>query len=166
MLIQQKQAIFPIGEVGQSATGNVELNSVNMAHYNHAAFFIQFSSTLVATTSTMVLTVESATEDSGDTGDVTFHYSLGTASANSLSTAMTYAADATASTLSLTTPSTTYAGHVLLVQVDGDELRSTSTGKVYNWITVDMDNATAGTLAAWAILSEPRYAGASMPVAI
>jgi len=165
MLIQQKQAIFPLVNAGESATGNVELNSVNMANYDHAAFFIHFGSTAIATGTSLVVTMESATSDAGDTADVTFHYSLNSASSAALSSAMTYSADATSSALTLSSAGD-YAGHVLIVQVDGDELRSTSLGKVYNWLQVDIDNVTAGVMDAWAILSNPRYAAASMPIAV
>ncbi len=165
MLIQEKQAIFPIYNAGESASGNKEMNSVDMSNYDHAAFFLHFGSTALATGTSLVVTIESATSDSGDTADVTFHYSVNTASSATLSSVMTYAADATASTLSFATAND-IAGHCLILQVDGDELRSTSLGKVYNWLTVDIDNATAGVMDAWAILSEPRYAGASMPIAV
>ncbi len=165
MLIQEKQAIFPLVNAGESATANIEMNSVDMSLYNHAAFFLHFGSTALATGSALKVTLESATSDSGDTADVTFHYAVNTASSATLSSAMTYSADATSSSLTFATAGD-IAGHCLIVQVDADELRSTSLGKVYNWITVDIDNVTAGVMDAWAILSEPRYAAASMPIAI
>lgn len=165
MLIQQQHAIFPLCEVGTDITSSTELNSVNMAGYDHATFIIQFASTVGFTTAPEI-TIESATSDSGDTADVTFHYSLGSASAATLSTAMTYAADATASTWSNATADA-FAGHTLILQVEGNELRSTSLGKVYNWLTVDIgQGVTTGTIDAFCILSNPRYAAASMPVAI
>lgn len=165
MLIQQVQAVMPLCEVAATIEAGIEFNSINMANYDHAAFYIQFASTLAYTTAPTI-TMESATSDTGDTADVTFHYTVNTGSAASLSTAMTYAADATASTISYSSAGD-LAGHVLLLQVDGDELRSTSLGKVYNWLTVDIDSTpTTGAVAAWAVLSNYRYAGASMPVAI
>jgi hypothetical protein len=165
MLIQEKQSIFPITEVNGTATANAEFNSVNVSNYNHAAFFLHFASTLVATGSSLTITLESGATDSADTKDVVFHYAMGTASAATLSTVTAYAADATASVLTYSSAGD-YAGHTLIIQVDGDELQSTSLGATYNWLTVDLDNATAGGISAWCILSEPRYAGASMPVAV
>lgn len=165
MLFTEKNAVFPLVEVGQSATGNVELNSINMALYDHATFVLQFASTY-AYASAPVVTIESATSDSGDSADVTFHYRLSTGSAATLSTAGTYGVDATSSALTLSSAGD-YAGHTLVLEVDADELRSTTAGVVYNWLTVDLGtNASAGTLAAYAILSNPRFQGASMPVAI
>lgn len=165
MLFTEQNAIFPLGEVGATATGNVELNSVNMALYDHAAFVLQFASTY-AYVSAPVLTIESASSDSGDSADVTFHYRLSTGSAASLSTAGIYSVDATSSALTLSSGGD-YAGHTLILEVDAEELRSTSAGVVYNWLTVDLGtNASTGTMAAYAILSNPRYQGASMPVAI
>lgn len=165
MLFTEQHAVFPLADVNTSITANTELNSVNMALYDHATFLLQFASTL-AFSSAPVLTIESATSDSGDTADVTFHYKLSTATAATLSSAMTYGADATASTLSIASAGD-YAGKTLILEVDGDELRSTSLGKVYNWLTVDIGaNVTTGTIAAYAILSNPRYEAASMPIAI
>ena len=165
MLIQQEQAVFPLCDVNTAITSSTELNSFSMKLYDHAAVFIQIASTLAFTTAPEI-TVESATSDSGDSADVTFHYSVNTASAATLSTVMTYGADATASTLTLSSAGD-YAGHTLILQWDADELRSTSLGAVYDWITVDIgQGVTTGTIAAWAILSKPRYAGASMPVAV
>ncbi len=165
MLFTEQNAVFPLVEVGATATGNVELNSVNMALYDHATFVLQFASTYNFA-SAPVVTIESATSDSGDTADVTFHYRLSTGSAATLSTAGIYSADATASRLSIASAGD-YAGHTLVLEVDADELRSTTAGVVYNWLTVDLEtNASTGTLAAYAILSNPRFQGASMPVAI
>ena len=167
MLIQQKQAIFPLCDVNLDFTASAELNSFSMKNYNHAAVFIQVASTLAfgIGASAPILSLECATSDSGDTVDATFHYSVNTASAAVLSTVMSWSADATSSALSNATVGD-WAGHTILLQIDGDELPSTSTGKVYDWITVDFTNATTGTISAWAVLSEPRYAGASMPIAV
>ena len=165
MLFSQQNAVFPLVEVGATATGNVELNSVNMALYDHAAFVLQFASTY-AYVSAPVLTIESGSSDGADSADVTFHYRLSTGSAASLSTAAIYSAEATSSALTLSSAGD-YAGHTLILEVDGDELRSTTAGVVYNWLQVDLGtNVSAGTMAAYAIMSNPRFQGASMPVAI
>ena len=79
---------------------------------------------------------------------------------------MTYGADATSSALSLATAGD-YAGHTLILEIDGDDLRSVaSTGETYNWVTIDFTNATTGTIAAFAILSNARYAKNDMPIAV
>ena len=165
MLFSQQNAVFPLVEVGATATGNVELNSVNMALYDHATFVLQFASTY-AYVSAPVLTIESGSSDGADSADVTFHYRLSTGSAASLSTAAIYSAEATSSALTLSSAGD-YAGHTLILEVDGDELRSTTAGVDYNWLQVDLGtNVSAGTMAAYAIMSNPRFQGASMPVAI
>lgn len=166
MLFTEQNAIMPLCDINTTISANVELNSINMALYDHATFVLQFASTLAPATFGPVITIESATSNSGDTADVTYHYRLGSASAATLSSAGTYAADATASTYQNITADAV-AGHTLILEVDGDELRSTSLGKVYNWLTVDIGTGcTTGTICAYAILSNPRYAAASMPVAI
>lgn len=167
MLFSQMNAIMPLCMGGTDFTASGELNSVNMALYDHATFVIHIASTLAfgVGASAPIISIESGSSDSGDTADVTFHYRVSTASDPTLSTAMTYSADATSSALSNATAAD-WAGHTLVLEVDGDELRSTSLGKVYNWLTVDYTNATVGTICAYAILSNPRYAAASMPVAI
>lgn len=167
MLFTELVAILPLCEVNQSITASGELNSVNMALYDHATFIIQFASTLAfgVGASAPIISIESATSDAGDTADVTFHWKISTGSAATVSSAMTYGADNTSSALSNATAGD-WAGHTLILEVDGDELRSTSLGKVYNWLTVDYTNATTGTIAAYAILANPRYESASMPIAI
>lgn len=166
MLFTELNAIMPLVDVNQTVTSNTELNSINMALYDHATFVIQFASTMVIA-STAKVVIESGSADSGDVStDVVFHYRLGTASGATLSTAGNYGADTTASVYSIVSAADV-AGHTLILEVDGDELRSTSLGEVYNWITVDIESGiTTGTIAAYAILSNPRYAAASMPVAI
>ena len=167
MLLTETTAVLPLCDVNASITASGELNSVNMALYDHATFIIHFASTLAfgVGASAPIISIESATSDAGDTADVTFHYKVSTASGATLSSAMTYGADNTSSALSNATAAD-WAGHTLILEVDADELRSSSLGKVYNWLTVDFTNATVGTIAAYAILSNPRYAGASMPIAI
>ncbi len=167
MLIQQNQAIFPLCEVNTALTTSSELNSVNMKYYDHAAFVIQVASTLSWSVgaSAVIFTIESGTSDSADSGDVTFHWSVNTASAATLSTVMTYSADATSSALTFSTVGD-LAGHTIILQVDADELVTTSLGKVYDWLTVDFTNATVGTIDAFAILSKSRYSGADLPVAV
>lgn len=165
MLFTEQNAVFPLVEVNATATGNVELNSFNMALYDHAMVIIQFASTYNFA-SAPVLTIESGSSDGADSADVTFHYRLSTGSAAALSTAAIYSAEATSSALTIASAGD-YAGHTLILEVDGDELRSTTAGVVYNWLQVDLGtNASTGTMAAYAILSNPRYQGASMPVAI
>jgi hypothetical protein len=167
MLIQQKQAIFPLCDLNTTLTASSELNSIDMALYDHATFIIHVASTLSWSVgaSAVVFSIESGTSDSSDTADVTFHYAVNTASAATLSTVMTYSADATSSALSFSTVGD-LAGHCLILQVDADELRTTSLGKVYNWLTVDFTNATTGTIDAFCILSNPRYTAADLPVAV
>ena len=165
MLFSQKNAVIMIADVNTTVSGNTELNSVNMALYDHATFIIQIASTLVIA-STAQITLESATSDSGDTADVTFHYRISTATQATLSSAGTYGADATASLISIASAAD-FAGKTVLLEVDGDELRSSTAGLVYNWVTVDIESGiTTGRISAYAILSNPRFAGASMPVAI
>ncbi len=167
MLFTEQYAIFPLCDVNTTLTTSGELNSVNMAKYDHATFVLQIASTLAfgVGASAPIISIESGTADSGDTSDVTFHYRVSTGSAATLSTAGIYGVDATASALSNATAGD-WAGHTIILDVDGDELQSTSLGKVYNWLTVDFTNATVGTVAAYAILSNPRYTAADMPVAI
>jgi len=167
MLFTEQHAIIPLCDVNTTITASGELNSVNMALYDHATFIIQIASTLAfgVGASAPIIAIESGSSDSGDSADVTFHYRVSTASAATLSTAGTYSADTTASTLSLASAADS-AGHTLILEVDGDELRSTSLGVVYNWLTVDFSNATVGTIMAYAILSNPRIQGVNMPVAI
>lgn len=165
MIKSQLEAIIPLCDVGYAITTDRELDSVNMAGYDHAMFLIHFASTL-AGGSAPIISIESASSDSGDSADVTFHYRVNTGSAATLSSVMTYSTDATSSALSLATLGD-YAGHVLLLEVDQDELRSVaSTNETYKWLTVDMTNATTGTIAAYAILSNARYAKNNMPIAV
>lgn len=165
MLFTEKNLVTPLCEVNATVSANTELNSVNMGLYDHVTFVLQIASTL-AFTSAPVITVESGSSDSADSADVTFHYRLSTGSAAALSTAAIYGADATTSALTLSSAGD-YAGHTLILEVDGDELRSTTAGVVYNWLAVDIsDNVTTGRIAGYAILSNPRVQGASMPVAI
>ena len=167
MIFTEQNAIMPLCDVNTTLTASGELNSVNMALYDHATFVLQIASTLAfgAGASAPIISIESGTADSGDTADVTFGYRVSTGSGATLSTAGTYSALATSSALSNATVGD-WAGHTLILEVDQDDLRSTSLGKVYNWLTVDFSNATVGTIAAYAILSNPRYAAANMPVAI
>jgi hypothetical protein len=168
MLKSQYEAIFPLCDVNTTLTSSGELNSVNMAGYDHATFVLQIASTLsyVVGASAPIISIESGSSDSADTADVTFHWRVNTASAATLSSVMTYGADATSSALSLATVEN-YAGHTLLLEVDGDELYSVaSTNETYKWLTVDFTNATVGTLAAFVILSNARYAKSDMPIAV
>jgi hypothetical protein len=137
-----------------------------MALYDHACVLVHFASTYI-TVSAATLTIESGSSDSADSADVTFHYRWNDTSAATLASSDVYGADATASSLSLGTAGDK-AGHVLLLEVDGDELRSVaSTNETYKWLTIDLGaNASVGTVAAYAILSNPRYAKDVMPTAI
>jgi hypothetical protein len=162
MLFTQNNLIIPLVEIGASVGDSVECDSFNMAGYDHATIILQFASTL-STASVPVLTMETGSSDSGDQADATFHYRLNSSSVTGNVSADVLAADATASTLTLT--STTYAGHMLILEIDQDELPTAS--KTYQWVTVDMTPGTASvTFAAYAILSNPRYAKAVMPGAL
>ncbi len=152
--------IIPLCALATDVNPAVELDSFSMKLYGHATIVIQFSAAL---TGDNILTVECGATDSADTSDATFHYRLATAAAATAG-ADVLAADDTAATLTLT--AATYQGKILVLELDGEELpRSGAT--VYDWVTVDFDGtATVGTIAAFAILSEPRYAKAVMPTAI
>ena len=163
MLFSQTNGIIPLCEVGATASGNVELRSFNMAGYDQACVILHFASTYI-TVSAATLTVETGSAGSDDLADATFHYRWNSASSATSASSDVYGTDATASTLSLGTGGT-YAGKVLLLEINGDELPTAS--KAYNWVTVDIGaNASIGTLAAYAILSNPRYAKAVMPTAV
>jgi hypothetical protein len=163
MLFSQTNGVIPLCEVGATATGNVELDSFNMAGYDHAMVIVHFASTYI-TVSAATLTVETGSSDSGDLADATFHYRWNDTSAAGVASADVYGTDTTASSLSLGAAGT-YAGHVLLLELDQDELPTAS--KTYQWVTVDLGtNASVGTIAAYAILSNPRYAKAVMPTAL
>jgi len=133
-----------------------------MRGYDHATIILQFNSAFGTAVSAPALTLECASSDSGDVADATFHYRLNGASTIAASSDV-LAADATASTLSLT--GTTYAGHMLVLELDANELPTAS--KTYEWITVDIaDNSSVGSVEGYAILSNPRYADAVMNSAI
>jgi len=156
----QENLIIPLVAEATDINAAVEFDSFCMKKYNHATIIIIHSATV---TGDNVLTVECGATDSADTSDATFHYRLGSAAAGSANSDV-LAADATAATLTLT--AATYQGKMLVLELDASELpKSGST--VYDWVTVDMDGAASvGTIAAFAILSEPRYAEAILDTAL
>jgi len=159
-LFTNENLIIPLCALATDVNPNAELDSFSMKGYGHATVIIQFAASL---TGDNVLTVECGATDSADTLDATFHYRLGSAAPGS-ATADTLAADATAATLTLT--AATYQGKMLVLEIDADELPTSGT-TVYDWVTVDFDGtASVGTIMAFAILSNPRFAGAIMPSAI
>jgi len=162
MLFTQENLIIPLTSGMVSCTANVELDSFNMRGYDHATIILQFNSALGTAVSAPTLTLECASSDSGDAADATFHYRINGASTIGAS-ADVLAADATASTLALT--GTTYAGHMLILEIDANELPTAS--KTYEWVTVDLGaNSSVGAVEGYAILSNPRYADAVMNTAI
>ncbi len=153
----EEHLIIPLTDQdGVSITANTELDSINMAKYQHATIVLLFSTTL---TDNNVLTVERAATDSGDSSDATFHYRLGGATFTTATGCDVLAADATSSSLTLT--AATYQDRMLVLELDADEMST------YNWATVDFDGtASVGTVTAIAILSNPRYAEAVLDTAL
>ncbi len=156
----ENNLIIPLCAQATSITDNTELDSFSMKGYNHATIIMIFAASLVLDN---VLTVECGATDSADTSDATFHYRLGSAAPGSAS-ADVLGADATASSLTLT--AATYQGKMLILELNADELPTSGT-TVYDWVTVDFDGtASTGSVTAFAILSEPRFAKEIMPTAI
>ncbi len=153
----EEHLIVPLTDQnGVEITANTELDSINMAKYQHATIVLLFSGTL---TGDNILTVERATSDSGDSSDATFHYRLGGATFTTGTGCDVLAADATSSALTLT--AATYQDKMLVLEMDADEMST------YNWATVDFDGtASAGTVTGIAILSNPRYAEAILDTAL
>jgi hypothetical protein len=160
-MFSQENGIIQLVVSGYDSNAAVEFESFQMKGYDECCIAIMFSDSL---TGDNVLTVECGATDSADTSDMTFHYRLGSA-VNQLTSADVYAADATASTLSLV--AATYQGKTLLIEFNAEDLPTSGT-TVYDWVTVDLDGAATGTslISAVAILSKPRIAKAVMPTAI
>jgi len=160
-MFSQENGIVQLVVAGFDTNTAVEFESFSMKKYNQATIIIMFNNSL---TGDNVLTIECGATDSSDTSDATFHYRLAGA-VNQLTGADIYAADATASTLTLT--AATYQGKTLIIELDANELPTSGT-TVYDWVTVDLDGAASGAslIGACAILSKPRFSGAVMPTAI
>jgi len=162
MLFTQDNLIIPLTSGMISCTSNVELDSFHMRGYDHATIILQFAGALGTAVSAPVLTLECASSDSGDAADATFHYRVNAASAQGAS-ADVLGSDSTASTLALT--GTTYAGHMLILELDANELPTAS--KTYEWVTVDIGaNSSVGSVEGYAILSNPRYSASVMTTAL
>ncbi|MDY6957674.1 MAG: hypothetical protein SVK08_00820 [Halobacteriota archaeon] len=159
-LFSEENLIIPLCASATAVTSNTEMDSFHMKGYDHATIVIIPSSSL---TGDNVLTVECGASDSADTSDATFHYRLASAAIGSAN-ADVLATDATAATLTLT--AATYQNKMLVLEIDASELPS-SGNTIYDWITVDFDGtASAGTVAAVAILSRARKAEAVMDTAL
>ena len=160
-MFSQENGIVQLVVAGFDTNTAVEFESFSMKKYNQATIIIMFNDSL---TGDNVLTIECGAANSDDTSDATFHYRLAGA-VNQLTGADIYAADATASTLTLT--AATYQGKTLIIELDANELPTSGT-TVYDWVTVDLDGAASGAslIGACAILSKPRFSGAVMPTAI
>lgn len=159
-MFSQENLIIPLCVDATSVTSNVEMDSFSMEGYNQATILIVHSAAL---TGNSILTVECASTDSGDSSDATFHYRYGGAAAASAS-ADILSADATSSALTLT--AATYQGRLIVLELLASEL-PVSGSTVYENVTVDWDGtASAGTVTAIAILSQPRHSRAVMPTAI
>ena len=150
----EENLIIPLVAEATDINAAVEMDSFYMGKYNHATVIIQHSA---AVTGDNVLTVETGATDSADTSDAYFEWRVGGAAPGSANADVLSATVAKVNTLTLT--AATYQGKMLVLEIDAEDLS-------YPWVTVDMDGAASvGTIMAFAILSEPRYAEAIMDTA-
>ena len=158
-LFSQSHGLVPLCALATSVTSSVDLDSINMALYDHVTILIIHSASVVADN---ILYAYGGATDGTKTVACTFHYRLGSAAPGS-ATADVLAADATSAGLTLT--AATYQGKMLVLEIAADEMQVS--GVQYQFLTINFDGtATTGTIAAFAILSKPRYARAVMPTAI
>lgn len=162
-MFSQENLIIPLTSGMVSLTAGVELDSINMKGYDRATFLLQFDTALGTSDShNPILTMETASSDSGDSADATFQYRVNSATTITTS-ADVWGSITAASTLTLT--ATTYAGLSLLLELNADDLPAAS--KTYEWVTVDIsaESCSVGKVDAVAILSRPRYIKNVMPAA-
>jgi len=150
--------IVPLAVDGD-ITGSYDLDSIDMSLYNHVTILISCSADLAGNN---VLKMHGGAADGIKTADTTFTYRYGGAAAKSAS-ADVLTAPATSAALTLT--AATYAGRVLVVEVDAEDM--VVAGVQYRYLTGNFDGtATTGTASAFAVLSEPRYETSIMKTAI
>lgn len=158
-LFSQEHGLVPLCALATSVTSSADLDSINMALYDHATILIIHSASVVGDN---VLYAYGGATDGTKTAALTFHYRVGSAAPKS-ATADVLAADATSAALTLTAAS--YQGLMLVLEISADEMQAS--GTQYQFLTINFDGtASTGTIAAFAILSKPRYARAVMPTAI
>lgn len=138
----------------QDHNAGVDGDSVNMSLYNHLAILFSFGEL----TGDAILTVNSGATVGTKTSAETFRYR---ACATVLKTegGDLLAAEATSAALTLT--AATYEDCFLVVEIDADELTTPP------FVTFALSSAASELfVAAFGILSEPRYARDAMPQAI
>jgi len=124
-----------------------------MNEYNHAAILISHSA---AVTGNNVLYVYGGLTVGAKTAAATFEYRYGGAAEGSAN-ADVLSAVATSAALTLT--AATYQGRLLVLELDAEDLNISNVQ--YDWVTVNFDGtASVGTVSAFAVLSQPRYAQA------
>lgn len=152
MLLSQECALIPIG-VDEDGTGSLDLDSFRVNEYNHATILISHSASV---TGNNVLKVYAGATVGAKTAALTFKYRYGGA-AEGAANADVLSAIAESAALTLT--AATFQGRILVIEVDAAEMQSG--GTQYGWLTVNFDGtASVGTVSAFAILSQPRYAQA------
>ena len=164
MRFTQDNLVIPLTSGVVSITADVELETFSMKGYDHAMVVLHFNGELSdANNATAELTVECGTASSGDSADLTFNYRKNSASDTGASSDV-LGVWASASTLEIASGD---AGRMLILEWDANELPTPS--KTYDWCTVDINftSCSVGAInAAYAILSNPRYAKNIMPAAV
>lgn len=154
MNLSQECAIIPIG-VDEDVTSSLDLDSFRMNEYNHATILISHSA---AVTGNSVLTVNCGATVGAKTYAMDFRYRYGGA-AEGAANADVLSAFVLTTVNYLTLTAATFQGRVLVIEVDAAEMQNA--GVQYDWLTVNFDGtASVGTVSAFAILSQPRYAQA------
>jgi len=136
-------------------------DSVDMSKYNHATLLFIFNADYAGTG---VLTMNAGLADAGTDAIPVFTYRYGGAAAGSASADVLSAPTVVEST-TLNLAHTTYAGRILVIEVDAEDM--VVSGVQYRYLSATLSDAgTDGEIAVIGILSEPRYAKGIMPTAI
>lgn len=133
----------------------VDGDSINTENLHHLAFYLQFATC----TGDAILTIKSGATAGVKTTSETFAYRLGSA-AQGTATADVFAAETSATTLTLT--AATYTNKLLIVEVP---IRGLTAAQP--WVTLNLSSAASALNASIVAIAYPiRYAQAQPPTAI
>jgi len=154
MEISERLKIVPL-LISADIVSGVDLDSINMAGFHHAAIVLIFGADL---SGDAILTINSGATDGTKTTAETFSYRYGSAATKSAA-ADTLTDRATSAALTVT--GATFLSRMLIC-----EISSSAMTEGQNFLTASLSSAaSAGTCNAFAIL-DPRYTGNAIPSAI